>query len=89
MTAAVAGSMSRPGSLTMPAPPAHTKIAGHYRARILSGELPPGTQLPTQREIAAEWHCSVQPVKAALLRLELEGLVESRQGVGAFVTAKK
>ena len=69
----------------MPAPPAHTRIADHYRARILSGELQPGDKLPKQLEIAAEWHCSVQPVKAALLRLELEGLVENRQGVGASV----
>ena len=69
----------------MPAVPAHQRIADHLRARILSGDLTPGTQLPSQRELAAAWHCSLQPVKAALLRLEMEGLIESRQGVGAFV----
>jgi GntR family transcriptional regulator len=69
----------------MPAPPAHQRIADDLRARITSGELKPGTQLPSQRELADQWHCSLTPVRAALTRLEIEGLIESRQGVGAFV----
>ncbi len=71
----------------MPAPPAHQRIYEHIRAQIQSGELAPGGQLPSQRDLAATWHCSLQPVKQALQRLEIEGLIESRQGVGAFVAS--
>jgi len=69
----------------MPAPPAHQRIADDLRTKIVSGQLTPGEQLPSQRELADLWHCSLTPVRAALTRLEIEGLVVSRQGVGAFV----
>lgn len=72
----------------MPAPPAHQLIADHIRAQIAAGVLKPGEKLPSQRELAAEFHCSLQPVKAALVRLEVEGLISSRQGVGAFVAER-
>ena len=72
----------------VPSVPLYRRIADRLRARIESGEWPPGTALPTQRQIADEWECSLQPVKWALRELELGGLIESRQGVGAFVTAR-
>lgn len=72
----------------MPAPPAHQRIYEDLRARIASGELAVGAKLPTQAELSAAYHCSVQPVKRALQRLEFEGLVESQQGVGSFVLRK-
>lgn len=85
MASTVEGSEGLPGSLHVPSPPAHQRITDDLRARIRSGEYRPGDQLPSQRELAQAWHCSLQPVRAALLRLEIEGLIESRQGVGAFV----
>ena len=73
----------------MPAPPAHQRIYEHLRGQIIAGEFtPPNDKLPTQRELAATFHCSLQPVKQALQRLEFEGLIESRQGVGAFAVAR-
>ena len=69
----------------MPAPPAYQRIADDLRTQIRTGRLKAGDRLPTQPEMADRYHCSVQPVRAALLRLELEGLIESRQGVGSFV----
>ncbi len=69
----------------MPSAPAHQRIADDLRRRITAGELPSRAKLPTQAELAVEWHCSLQPVRQALLKLEHEGLIESRQGVGAFV----
>jgi GntR family transcriptional regulator len=72
----------------MPAAPAHQRIYEDLRQRIESGELPAGTQLPSQGKLADEWHCSLAPVRQALMRLELEGLIESRQGVGAFVLSR-
>jgi DNA-binding GntR family transcriptional regulator len=59
-----------------------------YRALITSGELVAGAKLPTQAEIAAEWECSLAPVRQALSLLEQEGLVESYQGRGVYVLAQ-
>lgn len=75
----------RVSGLIMPTAPTHQRIADDIRDRIERGELAPGERLPSQRELAEAWHCSLQPVIAALRRLETEGWIESRQGVGAFV----
>lgn len=55
------------------------------RRRIAAGEFAPGSQLPIQRDLAEYYGVSTQPVKAALLRLELAGEVVGHQGKGIFV----
>ncbi len=52
--------------------------------RILRGELPMG-QVISRRKIAAELGMSFLPVSEALLRLEFEGLLESRPRAGTRV----
>jgi DNA-binding GntR family transcriptional regulator len=52
--------------------------------RILHGELPMG-QVISRRKIAAELGMSFLPVSEALLRLEFEGLLESRPRAGTRV----
>lgn len=69
----------------MPATPLYRLIADHIKALIQAGELKPGDMLPSQTQLAAQFHCSIQPVKWALRELELARVVESRQGLGAFV----
>src|ERR1041384_8422440 len=54
------------------------------RQRILRGELPLG-QVISRRKIAAELGMSFLPVSEALLRLEFEGLLESRPRAGTRV----
>jgi GntR family transcriptional regulator len=61
------------------------RIADAIRARITSGEDPPGTQLPGLPALAASYQASLVTVRLALARLKQEGLVVSRQGVGNFV----
>lgn len=51
---------------------------------ILEGRLPPGTPL-SRRVLAGEFGMSTVPVGEALLRLEAEGLVESRPRAGSRV----
>jgi GntR family histidine utilization transcriptional repressor len=60
-------------------------IVADITAKINSGEWPPDHRLPSQRELAKAYRCSVQPVIAALDELETRGLIESKQGVGWFV----
>jgi DNA-binding GntR family transcriptional regulator len=54
------------------------------RQRILRGELPLG-QVISRRKLAAELGMSFLPVSEALLRLEFEGLLESRPRAGTRV----
>lgn len=54
------------------------------KQRILQGELPLG-QVISRRKIAAELGMSFLPVSEALLRLEFEGLLESRPRAGTRV----
>ena len=54
-------------------------------ARIRSGELPPGSRLPTQKEIALSESVSRTVVREAVARLGAQGLTVSRQGSGVYV----
>src|SRR5579871_6241030 len=53
---------------------------------ITSGSLPPGSQLPTEQEMIAATGVSRTVVREAVAALRAEGLVNTRQGVGAFVS---
>lgn len=61
------------------------QIAHLLQARIDSGELAAGAQLPTVRELAQELGVNKNTVVRAYQALEREGLVEVVQGRGAFV----
>lgn len=54
-------------------------------AQIRSGQLPPGSRLPTQKEIAETENVSRTVVREAVARLTAQGLAVSRQGSGMFV----
>lgn len=60
------------------------RVHGVLREEILSGTLAPGTRL-VRRAIAKRLGVSPVPVTEALLRLEVEGLVESRPLCGCRV----
>jgi DNA-binding FadR family transcriptional regulator len=54
-------------------------------AQIRSGQLPPGSRLPTQKEIAESENVSRTVVREAVARLTAQGLAVSRQGSGMYV----
>jgi len=56
-------------------------------ADIASGKLVPGQRLPTEQEMIAATGVSRTVVREAVAALRAEGLVTTRQGVGAFVSA--
>jgi DNA-binding FadR family transcriptional regulator len=64
-----------------------SQIASFVRNQIVSGELKPGDRLPTEREMAGEHGVSRAVIREAVAKLIHEGLVNSRQGVGAFVAS--
>src|SRR5262245_8263332 len=55
-------------------------------SEITSGKLPTGARLPTEQELIAATGVSRTVVREAVAALRAEGLVTTRQGVGAFVT---
>jgi DNA-binding GntR family transcriptional regulator len=61
------------------------RIYATLRDRICLLDYPPGTRL-SEEELAAEFATSRTPIRRVLARLEDQGLVESRHGVGTIVT---
>jgi putative hydrolase of HD superfamily len=61
------------------------QIAASIRAAILTGELAPGSQLPTGHELAKFFGVSRMTVQAAVRTLRDEGFVRSRTGSGVYV----
>jgi len=55
--------------------------------QIKSGRLAPGARLPTEQELTRAARVSRTVVREAVAALRAEGLVVTRQGVGAFVSA--
>jgi GntR family transcriptional repressor for pyruvate dehydrogenase complex len=53
--------------------------------RIRERKLKPGDKLPTEAEIMREWGVSRTVVREALSKLQANGLVDTRHGVGTFV----
>lgn len=56
--------------------------------KIDDGTYPPGSQLPTERQIAEALGVSLAPVRVAMKQLELSGHVERTQGRGTFVVER-
>jgi DNA-binding FadR family transcriptional regulator/predicted TIM-barrel fold metal-dependent hydrolase len=52
---------------------------------IAQGELSPGDKLPAEKDIAASMGVSRGVVREAIARLKQDGLLDTRQGAGAFV----
>jgi len=50
-----------------------------------SGDFPPGSRLPAERELAQQLGVSRPSVREAIIALEVEGLVEVRVGSGVHV----
>lgn len=60
------------------------KLAAQLQARVLDGDLPPGTRL-RQEALAAEFGVSRTPIREALRKLQASGLVDLRPNRGALV----
>ena len=52
---------------------------------IANGALPPGTRLPSARQLAREWKFARGAVDEAYEQLQAEGLLERRTGDGTYV----
>ncbi|MBC8328423.1 MAG: GntR family transcriptional regulator [Planctomycetes bacterium] len=67
--------------------PIYRQIVRQIRDAVAGGELGPGHKLLSHRDLATQLVIAPLTVKKAYDELELQGLVETRRGLGSFITA--
>jgi GntR family transcriptional regulator len=72
---------------TRDATPIYAQLERGLRAAMATGRLKPGDQLPTVRQLAVELAINANTVARVYLELERAGAIETRRGVGSFVSA--
>ena len=65
--------------------PLYQQVKDQLRHRVAVGELKPGDEIPSIRQLAADIRVSVITIKRAYLELEQEGVIQTRQGRGSVV----
>jgi GntR family transcriptional regulator len=68
--------------------PLYLQIMEQVKRRVAVGDLTPGAELPSIRELAAGLQVSVITIKRAYLELEREGVIATRQGKGSVVAER-
>ncbi len=69
------------------ATPIYAQLERGLRAAIATSRLRPGDQLPTVRQLAVELRVNANTVARVYGELERAGVIETRRGVGSFVSA--
>ena len=67
--------------------PIYAQLDRALRAAIATGRLVAGDQLPTVRQLAVELSVNANTVARVYAELERAGILETRRGVGTFVSA--
>jgi putative molybdopterin biosynthesis protein len=72
-------------STAMDEPHLYRQISESIRQEILNGRWKAGDRLPSVREMAEQWNCTVGTIQHAYQELARQGLVTSRAGQGTRV----
>ena len=67
--------------------PIYAQLERGIRAAIATGRFSPGHQLPTVRQMAVELQVNANTVARVYAELERSGIIETKRGVGSFVSA--
>jgi len=65
--------------------PIYHQVETQIKTLIASGQLPPGTPLPSIRALAGDVGCSVITTRRVYQNLESAGFIKTIQGKGTFV----
>src|SRR5690606_36740578 len=65
--------------------PTYHQVEMQIKTMIASGQLKPGSSLPSIRALASELGCSVITTRRAYQNLEASGFIKTAQGKGTFV----
>ena len=69
--------------------PIYIRLERGLRAAIAAGRLRAGDQLPTVRQLAGDLRVNANTVARVYSELERAGVLETRRGVGSFVSATR
>ena len=69
--------------------PVYRQIVDQVRGAIAAGALCAGDQLPTVRQLAVDLEVNPNTVVRAYRELEYNGLLETHQGTGTFISDQK
>ena len=69
--------------------PVYVQIMEHIRSAVLSNEYPPGSRIPSVRELAALANVNPNTMQRAMAELEQQSLLVSTGTLGRFVTEDK
>lgn len=69
--------------------PLYRQIIEQVKVGVGRGQLGPGDQLPTVRQLAVDLSINPNTVIRAYRELEIEGVLETHQGSGTFVSSQK
>src|SRR3990170_4434867 len=67
--------------------PIYAQLERGFRAAIATGRLHPGDQLPTVRQLAVDLQVNANTVSRVYTELERAGMIETKRGVGSFISA--
>ena len=67
--------------------PLYAQLTRAIRFAIATGRLRVGEQLPTVRQLAVDLRVNANTVAKVYAELERSGILETRRGVGTFVSA--
>jgi GntR family transcriptional regulator len=65
--------------------PIYVQVEDQVRALIAAGQLRPGEQLPTIRELAADLRVNYNTIARAYLELDRDSVISTQRGRGTFV----
>jgi GntR family transcriptional regulator len=69
-------------------PPKYAQVIAELQRRIEAGEYPPGSLIPSEHQLSAEFGTARPTVVRALRVLRQEGWIETQQGKGSFVRGR-
>src|SRR5688572_21609210 len=67
--------------------PIYAQLERGLRAAIATRRLHPGDQLPTVRQLAVDLQVNANTVARVYAALERAGVIETKRGVGSFISA--
>ena len=67
--------------------PIYAQLDRALRAAIATGRLQAGDQLPTVRQLAVDLSINANTVARVYASLERAGVIETKRGVGSFISA--